>query len=335
MADSIEKKLASLRAEIESVSTEAMGYRTCDPNRAYAVKENMLCILDSISRALSPAGGDEIKLDVLRIPRSKSLDPITVYFEDHVPGVGRVTIACYGDAWTAAWSAMGERTVRQFIADVDAGYLSGAMLQLCGGNDRHRSYTDRVAAAVIAALAASPQQEPGAVVAPWPDFAGNPIHDRDRIRHPDGTTGTVLHLPAIGQGGEAWRVVYEHGDISRLSLQIGDKGRAVVIAPSGQTLAGAGGERYRLEDERWRLMNSFGNGPYQDGCVQRRIDEIDAKLTATSAGTTGDDSEDAARLPSAQGWLDSHCSVASPDWMRGWDAAREALDAARRAREVG
>ena len=82
----------------------------------------------------------------------------------------------------------------------------------------------------------------GDAVAPWPDFAGNQIRDKDRIRHPDGTAGTVLHLPKLGEGGEAWRVVYEHGDISRLSLQIGDKGQAVVVttppAPSSSAVEG-------------------------------------------------------------------------------------------------
>jgi hypothetical protein len=71
-----------------------------------------------------------------------------------------------------------------------------------------------------------------ATYAPWNDFAGNQIHDRDRIRHPDGTSGTVVWLPAFGYGAEAWRVVYdESGIVSRLALQIGDKGQAIVTNP--------------------------------------------------------------------------------------------------------
>jgi hypothetical protein len=99
---------------------------------------------------------DGIKLEILRIARSENLDPVTVYFEDHAPGVGRVTIACYGDAWTAVWNAMGDCTVRQFIESVvDKGYLSGAMLQLCGGSSRDRKYAERIAAAVIDAARAT------------------------------------------------------------------------------------------------------------------------------------------------------------------------------------
>lgn len=73
-------------------------------------------------------------------------------------------------------------------------------------------------------------------VAPWPDYAGNVIRDKDRIRHPDGVTGTVLHLPAMGR--DPWRVVYETGDMSRLNLQIGDKGQAVVVHPQAAPAQG-------------------------------------------------------------------------------------------------
>ncbi len=90
--------------------------------------------------------------DVLRIPKSGALDPIIVYFEDTAPGQGRITIACYGDAWTAAWGAMGGRTVRQFVAGSDADYLEGSLLSLRGADMSMRHYTKRIATAVIAAL---------------------------------------------------------------------------------------------------------------------------------------------------------------------------------------
>ena len=92
-----------------------------------------------------------VTVDVLRIPRPASLDPIIVYFEDSAPGKGRITITCYGDAWTGAWGAMGDRTVRQFVAGVDPDYLAGSLLELRKASDHFRKYTARVAAAVIAA----------------------------------------------------------------------------------------------------------------------------------------------------------------------------------------
>jgi hypothetical protein len=119
--------------------------------------DNMLAEL----AATTPEDGrsDAIKVEVLRIPRSENLDPITVYFEDHAPGAGRVTVACYGDAWTAWWGSMGNCTVREFIAGVvDTGYLSGALLQLRGASASHRNYTKRIAAAVIEYIAQAERQ---------------------------------------------------------------------------------------------------------------------------------------------------------------------------------
>lgn len=102
--------------------------------------------------ATPPASAPEVTPDILRIPAGDKLDAIIVYFEDEATGKGRMTVACYGDAWTAWWGSMGERTVRQFVAGTDPGYLSGALLQLRAANAMHREYTWRVAARVIAAL---------------------------------------------------------------------------------------------------------------------------------------------------------------------------------------
>lgn len=95
--------------------------------------------------------------NVIHIPAGDKLDPIIVYFEDENPGQGRMTIACYGDAWSAWWGSMGDRTVREFVAGTDPGYLSGAMCQLRAANSMHRDYAWRVAARVISVLAAAPQ----------------------------------------------------------------------------------------------------------------------------------------------------------------------------------
>ena len=105
--------------------------------------------------AHSPDAGNMV--DVLRIPRHASLDPIIVYFEDSAPGRGRITIACYGDAWTGGWGAMGNRTVRQFVYGVDPDYLAGSLLELRKASDHFRKYTERVAAAVIAAIVQQPE----------------------------------------------------------------------------------------------------------------------------------------------------------------------------------
>lgn len=68
--------------------------------------------------------------------------------------------------------------------------------------------------------------------APWPDFAGNPIKAGDTIRHLSGEQGTVLYWRDEQDPSDRWRVDYgAPNGVSRLSLQIGDKGQAVVIHP--------------------------------------------------------------------------------------------------------
>lgn len=91
-------------------------------------------------------------VSVLRIDRTLSLDPVTVYLEDSGGGAGRATIVCYNQAWTCYWAAMGDRTLLQFIAECDEHYVAGNMLT---GRWRigpgEREYAERVARAVIAA----------------------------------------------------------------------------------------------------------------------------------------------------------------------------------------
>lgn len=105
-----------------------------------------------------PEAADAPPTGVLRIPEQPGLDPITCYFEDYAPGRGRITIACYGDAWTAAWGAMGNRTVREFVASVSSDYLACSLLELTPAATRRRKYAERIASAVIAAL--TPDQSP-------------------------------------------------------------------------------------------------------------------------------------------------------------------------------
>lgn len=65
------------------------------------------------------AGGQmkvtETKVQSLEITEVERLDPIRVMAENYEPGRGRITITCYGKAWTAAWFAMGGDTVQAFF----------------------------------------------------------------------------------------------------------------------------------------------------------------------------------------------------------------------------
>lgn len=67
---------------------------------------------------------------------------------------------------------------------------------------------------------------------PWQDFAGGDIHEGDTIRHPSGEHGRVIFLASEAEPIDQWRVDYGDGNVSRLCLQVGDKGQAVVMPNS-------------------------------------------------------------------------------------------------------
>jgi hypothetical protein len=70
-------------------------------------------------------------------------------------------------------------------------------------------------------------------IAPWPDYEGKPIQHGDRLRHPDGMTFVAVRINDQPTESDAWRCMYDGPELSvmtsRLCLQIGDKGQAVVI----------------------------------------------------------------------------------------------------------
>lgn len=68
--------------------------------------------------------------------------------------------------------------------------------------------------------------------APWPDFRGMAIYHGDEIVHPaTGERGTVVYCPRMKSelDTDRWQVIYETAIVSRLCLQLGDKGQAVVV----------------------------------------------------------------------------------------------------------
>lgn len=52
------------------------------------------------------------------------LDPITVFAEDFGPGQGKMTITCFGEAWSHYWSSMGEgNKLADFFCKCDTDYI--------------------------------------------------------------------------------------------------------------------------------------------------------------------------------------------------------------------
>ena len=69
--------------------------------------------------------------------------------------------------------------------------------------------------------------------APWPDYSGEAIYEGSTILHLSGETGKVVCLPDFELPEDQWRVDYGDGVLSRLCLQIGDKGMASVTSMEG------------------------------------------------------------------------------------------------------
>ncbi len=84
----------------------------------------------------------------------------------------------------------------------------------------------------------------GMMRAPWPDFLGQPIYHGDRMSHPDGNEFIAIRL---GTDDDSWRAVYgEDGAISRLSLQVGDKGQAFVVTRAADQVNAEGGNNGKV-----------------------------------------------------------------------------------------
>jgi len=53
-----------------------------------------------------------------------NLDPVTIYLEDNPPHRGKITIECYGKAWSYYWGNIGAKSIMDFFVNCDNHYLS-------------------------------------------------------------------------------------------------------------------------------------------------------------------------------------------------------------------
>lgn len=57
-----------------------------------------------------------------------NLDPVAVIVENHGKGAGKITITCWGEAWSHFWSHMGESsTLEAFFCGCGEHYLAGKL----------------------------------------------------------------------------------------------------------------------------------------------------------------------------------------------------------------
>lgn len=87
---------------------------------------------------------------VFRLYDADKLDPIFVVMQDIGPGVGRLLVECYGDAWSGYWGAMGtDYTMERFLLGCSADYIASKML---GSQHKRSKQSQRYILRIITAL---------------------------------------------------------------------------------------------------------------------------------------------------------------------------------------
>ena len=87
--------------------------------------------------------------ETIVIEGAPRLDPVTVIYRDHAPGMGSVIVECYGKAWSAFWGGMGNKNIKQFLASVGPDYLAARLGMGLRTNKSEVDYLLRIAAAVV------------------------------------------------------------------------------------------------------------------------------------------------------------------------------------------
>lgn len=64
------------------------------------------------------------QVTALLLTELDSLDPVAVIAEDLGPNQGKITITCFGKAWTAYWGGMGTSTIAEFFCGCDERYIA-------------------------------------------------------------------------------------------------------------------------------------------------------------------------------------------------------------------
>lgn len=135
----------------------------------------------------------------------------------------RLRLIAYGELCARA----GMERVTQALGDLSFECFGG--IGTCAPSVETYNRTFGVLEEARAAIDAARGDARQRASAPWSDFAGNPIRDGDTIRHPGGEIGRVVYQPEGETESDRWRVDYGTGTLSRLVLQVGDKGQAVVL----------------------------------------------------------------------------------------------------------
>lgn len=100
-----------------------------------------------------------VLVECLEITEVTRLDTIHAFWVDVAPSAGYVTVICYGQAWTAYFGGMGGKTIKEFFASCDTGYLVTKMgiTPALKQSKRNDAYLGRIIDAVRGAITAEPE----------------------------------------------------------------------------------------------------------------------------------------------------------------------------------
>jgi hypothetical protein len=95
---------------------------------------------------------EQINVEAFTIHDAKALDPIRVIMQDIGPRQGRLIVECFGQAWSAYWGGMGDRTLREFLISCNASYIANKLTPPYRLKKSDEAYLMRVVEAVHMAL---------------------------------------------------------------------------------------------------------------------------------------------------------------------------------------
>ncbi len=109
----------------------------------------------------------------------ENLDPVIVMLDDMKPGIGSITICCFGKAWTAYWGAMGEQRIAEFFTSSNVSYLADRMTTVSSSDIDYEAISEKIGQCVDVTTALTYSDE--LVEAYGPDWH----HDLPTCPNPD------------------------------------------------------------------------------------------------------------------------------------------------------
>lgn len=108
---------------------------------------------------------EKFEAEYFEIRGAPQLDPIQVCIQDMGMQRGRITVTCFGSAWTAYWGSMGCETVSEFVTRMDAPYFCNKLAPPSNQTKAQEKYRMRIAEAVkqVISIRFREQQKPAGI----------------------------------------------------------------------------------------------------------------------------------------------------------------------------